>query len=77
MSHQLICRTGHVHQKVAVRHITKIEKSEIFNFFENLLVDKHPKSCYEYYEELFQSKFDRKWKDTQLTLCYFCINISL
>ena len=28
----------------------------------NLLVDKHRKSCYEYYEELSQSKFKRSGK---------------
>ena len=68
---------GHVPKKVAVHDITKIEKPKHFNKVpcEEFLLHKGYKSCYGYYEFLFQSNSDTKdWKNTNIN---FVITVSI
>ena len=70
-------------KKLGIRDIAHIKESQTLFLnmnirMRNFLVHKIYNSCYGYFEKLFQSKFYRKkWKNTKVMLCQYCINISL
>ena len=74
---------GQKKKKLGIHDIAHIKESQTLFLnmnirMRNFLVHKIYNSCYGYFEKLFQSKFYRKkWKNTKVMLCQYCINISL